>query len=167
MRVGLVAAIVVCLLAVATTAGAKSKDHTFELRQVLAEVSGTATTGAVCDGCAVLPLAKPQGGVDRLLVGPVRIGGKGVEQVQRRFQNQYVVLFDLDRSALKKFNELAAESYGRQPPRNQVAIVVDGVVVSNPAFQEPKFDGTVQISGDFSRKEIDRLVAKIAAACDC
>jgi hypothetical protein len=45
--------------------------------------------------------------------------------------------------------------------------VVDGVVVSNPAFQAPKFDGAVQISGDFSRKEIDRLVAKIAAACDC
>jgi preprotein translocase subunit SecD len=120
------------------------------------------------NACAIVTADMGVPAVDRLLLGPARIDGDGVQDVEQRFQNeQHVVLLTLTRPALKKFNQLAKESYGRQPPRNEVAMVVDGVAVSAPAFQEPRFDGTVQISGAFTRESAARLVAKIKSACDC
>jgi preprotein translocase subunit SecD len=120
------------------------------------------------NACAIVSADMGVDKVDRLLVGPARIDADGVRNVEQRFQNeQHVVVLTLTRSALKKFNQLAKESYGRQPPRNAVAMVVDGVAVTAPAFQEPTFDGTVQISGAFTRESAAKIVEKIAAACDC
>ena len=38
-------------------------------------------------------------------------------------------------------------------PRDSVALVVDGVVESAPAFQSPTFEGDISISGDFTKAE--------------
>jgi preprotein translocase subunit SecD len=72
-----------------------------------------------------------------------------------------VVLLDLTSDGLKKFNDLAQSSFGQPSPQNEVAIVLDGQVQSNPAFQEPTFDGTVQITGNFSSQDADDLASII------
>ena len=120
------------------------------------------------DACAIVPAAIGVEKIDRLVVGPARVDADGLKNVEQRFQNeQYVVLLTLTRPGLKAFNRLAAESYSQQPPRNTVAMVVDGVAVSAPAFQTSEFDGSILISGGFSSKQAARLVAKIESACNC
>jgi preprotein translocase subunit SecD len=60
-------------------------------------------------------------------------------------------------------NELAAASFAQPPPQNQAALVLNGKVLSAPAFQTTTFDDRVAIaiSGGFSRaeaKELARLI---------
>ncbi len=57
----------------------------------------------------------------------------------------------------QKFNALAAASFGKPPPTDEVAIVLDGVVQSAPAFQTSSFQGNVQISGSFSQGDAEDL----------
>lgn len=112
--------------------------------------------------CVVLPVR----GDDRtpgrrLYLGPTEMTGKDVDSARRRFQNEYLVLVDLTREGLARFNDLAARSFGQPPPRNRVAIVLDGVVQSDPAFQEPRFDGEVSITGNFTGEEASDLAKLI------
>jgi preprotein translocase subunit SecD len=53
------------------------------------------------------------------------------------------------------WNALANECFNRAStcPTGQIAIVLDGVVISAPVVQTNNFQGSVQISGDFSESE--------------
>jgi len=116
------------------------------------------------DSCVVLPFRSQddQAKKYRLLLGPTQLTGKQVDSAKKRFQNgQYVVLLDLTGEGLSQFNALAGKSYGQASPQDQVAIVLDGLVQSNPAFQEPTFNGTVQISGSFSSTDASDLAKLI------
>jgi preprotein translocase subunit SecD len=58
------------------------------------------------------------------------------------------------------WNALAAKCYagGSDCPTKQIAISLDGEVISAPVVQVPKFDqGTVQITGNFTQKEATEL----------
>jgi preprotein translocase subunit SecD len=69
-----------------------------------------------------------------------------------------VVNLSLKDDGAAAFNKLAQESYPKQPPQNAVAIVLDGVVQSAPAFNEPNFEGgNVQISGSFGESDAKDL----------
>lgn len=115
------------------------------------------------DQCVVLPLRADdeQSSRYRLLLGPTKLTGKEVDKARRQFQGGYSVLMDLSGDGLAKFNELAAASYPKASPQNQMAIVLDGIVQSNPAFQEPTFDGDVSITGNFSATEASDLAKLI------
>lgn len=60
------------------------------------------------------------------------------------------------------WNSLAARCFagGADCPTKQIAIILDGAVISAPVVQVPSFSGSVQISGDFTESEADDL-AKI------
>lgn len=60
------------------------------------------------------------------------------------------------------WNSLAALCFagGSECPTKQIAIVLDGQVISAPVVQVPSFSGSVQISGDFTEAEANDL-AKI------
>ena len=60
------------------------------------------------------------------------------------------------------WNALAASCYagGSDCPTKQIAIILDGEVISAPVVQVPSFSGSVQISGDFTESEANEL-AKI------
>jgi preprotein translocase subunit SecD len=97
----------------------------------------------------ILPM---RGGQDagRLYLGPTRFTGRGVDDAKSRFAQGegYTVDMTLNDRGQEAFNALAGESFPKAPPQNQVAIVLDGVVQSNPAFQEASYpSGNVQISG--------------------
>jgi preprotein translocase subunit SecD len=115
------------------------------------------------DACVVLPFRSEdsQAKQYRLLLGPTQLTGKDVSSAKSKFQNQYVVLMDLTSDGLKKFNDLASTSFGKPSPTDEVAIVLDGVIQSNPAFQSSSFDGPVQISGSFSQGDASDLAKLI------
>ena len=103
----------------------------------------------------VLPLRNAQGAIRRLYLGPTALTGGGVDGADSKFnQGQgYVVNVKFNDTGATKFDQLAAQSFPQTPPQNQVAIVLDGVIQSAPAFQAASFSGDVQISGSFSPEE--------------
>ena len=108
--------------------------------------------------CVVLPPRKTDPNRARFLLGPAALTGKDTGGADSLFNGgQYVVDLNLKDSGRDKMNALAAEAYPKPAPQNQMAIVLDGVVQSAPAFQEPNFPGDVQISGSFSSEEASDL----------
>jgi preprotein translocase subunit SecD len=96
----------------------------------------------------------------RYQLGPTALTGRLVTSASARFNSGgsgWVVVLNFNSVGQKKFNDLAASSYSKSPPQNAVAIVLDGVVQSAPAFQTPNFDGSVEISGNFSQTEAEDL----------
>lgn len=63
------------------------------------------------------------------------------------------------------WNAVAAECYSGTPvcPSRQLAIEVEGVIVSAPTVNAPSFSGNVQISGAFTQAEAASLAALINA----
>ena len=59
--------------------------------------------------------------------------------------NETVVSFTLDRLGAKKFGRATTENVGRQ-----LAIILDGKIISAPSISEPIIGGSGQISGDFT-----------------
>ena len=129
----------------------------------LTKIPTTGRADDARDACVVLPLRATSDNKSpgRLLLGPTELTGKDVDKAKSRFQNEYLVLMTLTGDGLSKFNALAAKSYGQTPPQNEVAIVLDGIVQSNPAFQSPSFNGDVSITGNFTSTEASDLAKLI------
>ena len=105
----------------------------------------------------VLPGRDPNG--PRYQLGPTTMTGRVVTGATARYsQGQgWAVDLTLNSVGSQKFNALAAASFGKPPPTDEVAIVLDGVVQSAPAFQTSSFQGNVQISGSFSQGDAEDL----------
>lgn len=100
-------------------------------------------------------------------VGPAAASGKVFNNdAKAEVQNgAWVVVIGLRKGADgdELWNALTTKCYSRDVtcPTAQVAIVLDGTVISAPVVQEPVFaGGSVQISGDFTESEA-RDLAKI------
>jgi preprotein translocase subunit SecD len=121
------------------------------------------TTGASQDNGKDCVVLKALNSKQRLLLGPTVMTGSDVQSAKKTFQSGVgdVVEMTLKDQGLTKFNALAAKSFGQTPPQDQVAIVLDSIVQSNPAFQSANFSGTVQISGNFSSSDAEDLAKLI------
>jgi preprotein translocase subunit SecD len=129
--------------------------------QGLQSVPNTNSAEDAADACVVFPSRKQEQAQPRYLLGPAALTGRETSGAKSEFlQGQgYGVTLSLKDSGQDKFNQLAQQSFQNQPPQNSVAIVLDGVVQSAPAFQEPNFPGDVQITGSFSQAEADDLAS--------
>ena len=99
-------------------------------------------------------------GAPQYQLGPTAFTGKGVSTASARFvggADGWAVELTLNPLGSKEFNALAAQSFPKSPPQNAVAIVLDGVVQSAPAFRTSSFAGNVQITGNFSQTEAEDL----------
>ena len=119
----------------------------------LAEIPTTKPADDKRKSCVVLTTRQAPKGV-RLLLGATVMTGNDVDNAKKSFVSGQgnVVDMTLKDSGLQKFNALAAKSFQQPSPTDQVAIVLDGVVQSNPAFQSATFDDSVQISGSFTSR---------------
>ena len=125
--------------------------------------TSTTVPAGLPDGQEVLPAQK---GDALYLVGPVAANGEVFEKEAKAEINNggWVVVVTLRGGADGEdlWNSLAKKCYDgvSECPTKQIAIVLDGKVISAPVVQTPEFNGNVQISGDFSQKEANDL-AKI------
>jgi hypothetical protein len=114
------------------------------------------------DQCVVLEQGAPGEGA-RLYLGPAMLDGDGVRRAVGGPTSSGQAAIDLRLTAAGKtaMNRFAADAFPLPPPLNQMAVVVDGRVVTAPAFQESTFPGAVQVSGPFSPREARTLGRRI------
>ena len=97
----------------------------------------------------------------RYQLGPTALTGRTVDSATARFNGGAATAgwscCRSTRSARRSSTSSRRRRTARRPPQNAVAIVLDGVVQSAPAFQTPSFDGDVQISGNFSQGDAEDL----------
>jgi preprotein translocase subunit SecD len=123
-------------------------------------IPNTVAADDKADACVVLPgRRQEEQQTVRYFLGPAALTGRETSGAKSEFlQGQgYGVTLSLKGSGQEKFNQLAQESFPKQPPQNSVAIVLDGVVQSAPRFNEPSFPGDVQITGSFTQGEASDL----------
>jgi len=134
-------------------------------RHIAAETTTTSTvptdpvTG-LAEGQTVLPGRK-----DGLiyLVGPAEATGEvfSNDSAAEVSNGAWVVVAQLKsgEAGEDQWNALAGKCYagGAECPTKQIAIILDGEVISAPVVQAPSFDNSVQISGSFTEKEANEL----------
>ncbi|MEA3284503.1 MAG: protein translocase subunit SecD [Synergistota bacterium] len=94
------------------------------------------------------------------LLGPVYVGGKDLKDAKATYDNlgRPVVSLEFNDDGSKLFDSATAENVG-----NQIAIVLDGTVVSAPVVQERISGGAAQISGRFTPEEARNLAIMLRA----
>lgn len=69
----------------------------------------------------------------------------------------WVVVLDFDSEGATALADISGQLVSQPPPTNQFAIVLDGVVVSAPSFNQQILGGSAQIEGDFTADEAQDL----------
>ena len=125
---------------------------TFQLRKVLTRSDGACPTSsadtvssAKSDACYTLG--------DGMTITKM----KSVE-MRAENGNGWVVEFDLRPEDTGRLSTLTGQLVREQSPRNQLAMVSNGRVISAPEVQDPIADGKLMLSGNFSRAEAERYV---------
>jgi len=132
------------------------------------EVATTRVADDRAKSCVILPLRRDDDEVQqRYLLGAACVDqectggtftGRDIAGADSDFQQGgYTVTVDFKDSGQEKINAFAGAQFSLPTPQNQMAITLDGVVQSAPAFQTDTFDTDVVISGDFSRTESEDL----------
>jgi preprotein translocase subunit SecD len=157
----------------AQSAGPASTSSTMQMRPVLEiyepstkQPKPTCAGGDPCDAATLLQpevvLRGAEGGATYRL-GSVVVTDADVESARSIYTPQTsggdawtieIILTDQGRLT---FADATSDMVGRQ-----VAVVIDGLVVSAPTVNEPITMGAIQITGDFSRSEADRVVAALS-----
>jgi hypothetical protein len=86
---------------------------------------------------------------------------KDIKTVYPKENPDFAVQLTLYPDDAKAFGELTGRLAKEQTPRNQIAIVVDGKVVTAPAVMEAITGGEIQLAGNFSRTDADKLVEQL------
>lgn len=69
----------------------------------------------------------------------------------------WLVTLDFDSEGTQKLADASTLLYQQTSPKNQFAIVLDGLVSSSPYFSEPILGGQAQITGTFTQQEATDL----------
>ncbi|MDG5807075.1 hypothetical protein P9869_31305 [Streptomyces ossamyceticus] len=106
-----------------------------------------------------------QGTVSTYQLGPAAVAGTDVSEAEAAYDAEYgagwQVKMDFTSAGAKKFADVTGRLASQQPPQNQFAIVLDGVVLSAPQVNGPITGGEAQISGSFTKQEARRLAAQV------
>lgn len=110
-------------------------------------------------------------GTAKYALGPVEVDGTDLSGADSGLKSgpngavtgEWVVNLKLDGSGTKKFADASTRLYGlkAQPPLDQFAIVLDGLIVSAPQINQPILDGNAQISGNFTRDSAGTLANQL------
>ncbi len=137
--------------------GRPSAPEAVQFRPVLTAEQGDCTatpppSGTACDS---------EG--NRYLLGKVELDGAHVTEVEAAAgqDTAWVVNLRLDDEGSKSFARLTSELATKTSPQNQLAIVVDGRVVSAPVVMSPITGGQVQISSKFTQQDAEKLASDI------
>ncbi|WP_344968307.1 protein translocase subunit SecD [Streptosporangium fragile] len=81
----------------------------------------------------------------------------GVDQTT----GEWLVQLSFKGQGPEQWSKVTTTAFNSQAPRNQVAMVLDGVVISAPVIQEPITGGRAQISGGFTQPTADELANQL------
>lgn len=102
-----------------------------------------------------------QTGAAKYVLQPAFIRGTNVSSASAQLPQQgvgsWVVALEFDNEGAKQLAEVSGRLASLQPPQNQFAIVLDGVVVTAPSFREPILGGRAQIEGNFTAQSANDL----------
>ena len=97
-------------------------------------------------------------GTAKYLLAPAKVLGTAVKSASASLAQQgWQVNLTFNGSGTKAWADLTTKVTNLQPPQNQVAIVLDGQVVSAPRIIEPILGGNAQITGTFTQSEAKDL----------
>jgi preprotein translocase subunit SecD len=110
------------------------------------------------------------GQVAKYVLGPVVISGEDFDKATAVLGGQgqlgavstWTVTFDLDNDGSQRFEDATAEAVSSPAPLNQIAIIVDRVVISAPTVQSV-IRGSGEITGNFSEQEAKDLATQLNA----
>ena len=110
------------------------------------------------------------GQVAKFVLGPVVISGEDFKKAAAVLStqgqlggSQWTVTFQLDSDGAKRFADETTKAVGSPPPTDQIAIIVDRVVISSPTVQSPITGGSGEITGGFSEAEAKDLGTQLNA----
>jgi preprotein translocase subunit SecD len=125
--------------------------------------SSTATPAAAKPGAADQPTV----GCDRTtgmkyLMGPAELDGSEVKSAKAQLDSQsheWTVMLDFTPAGRTAFAKSTARLARLVPPGNQLAMVLDGTIISAPSVQSAITGGQAQIAGDFKQADAESLAA--------
>jgi hypothetical protein len=127
-------------------------------------------------GCASLPARTDAAAGEPLVtcsatgdvayrLGPAETTGEQIEEVSAELQQNgaagWVIILKASEPGTTAIADLTRRLATQQPPQNELAVVVDGVVVTAPAVPEAITGGELQITGDFDATSARELAARI------
>jgi len=100
-------------------------------------------------------------GTARYVLGPAEVLGTQVKKATAAIDQQgsggWYVALDFNKEGTTKFGVVTQRVVSLAAPQNQVAIVLDGLVVSAPRIISAITGGSAQITGDFTQQEASDL----------
>jgi len=100
-------------------------------------------------------------GTARYVLGPAEVLGTQVKKATAAIDQQgsggWYVALDFNKEGTTKFGAVTQRVVSLAAPQNQVAIVLDGLVVSAPRIISAITGGSAQITGDFTQQEASDL----------
>ncbi|HZN42646.1 MAG TPA: protein translocase subunit SecD [Actinomycetota bacterium] len=130
------------------------------------------TDSALQDDEVVFAGPSPAGqGVAKFVLGPVVISGDDFDSAravlaqsgQLGASTEWTVTFQLDSDGADRFATATTEAVGAPPPTDQIAIIVDRVVISSPTVQSAITGGSGEITGGFSEQQARDLATQLNA----
>ena len=124
---------------------------------------------ALEDEEVVYPGPIGQGQVAKFVLGPTVITGEDFESASAVINqsqlgtSDWTVTFQLDGDGADRFAEATTAAVGAPEPTNQIAIVVDRVVISSPTVQSAITGGIGEITGGFAEQEAKDLATQLNA----
>lgn len=97
----------------------------------------------------------------KYILGPAEVVGRDVSKASAGLDTQagnvWTVLLTFNGEGTKKFGEITQRVTSLPAPLNQVAIVLDGLVITAPRITEAIISGNAQITGSFTQLEATDL----------
>jgi preprotein translocase subunit SecD len=121
---------------------------------------------ALEDEEVVYPGPIGQGQVAKFVLGPTVITGEDFDNASAVLDpatGEWTVSFQLDGDGAERFAEATTAAVGAPEPTNQIAIVVDRVVISSPSVESAITGGSGEITGGFLEQEAKDLATQLNA----
>ncbi|NBY38019.1 MAG: protein translocase subunit SecD [Actinobacteria bacterium] len=113
------------------------------------------------DDAASAIVACDRVGINKYVLAPAEVVGRDVSKAAAAIDQQgaagWYVLLNFNNEGTSKFGALTTRVTGLATPQNQVAIVLDGLVVSAPRINEAITAGNAQITGSFTQTDATDL----------
>ena len=117
--------------------------------------------GGTTESPDVAVVSCDRGGSAKFILAPAQVLGNMISEASAAIDQQgaagWFVSLDFNGEGATKFGALTQAVTGLAAPQNQVAIVLDGLVVSAPRINEAITGGSAQITGSFNQQEASNL----------